>query len=207
MSLEMVFYTNPNSRGRVARWVLEEVGAPYRTEIVEYGPPMKSPDYLAIHPMGKVPALRHGDTIITENVAICAYLADVFPEAGLAPPLDSRGAYYRWLFFIAGPLDAAMTNRAMDFDPPADKQPMVGHGSHKLVMDVLEQAVPSEGYFLGARFSLVDILMGATIGWGIHFGIVEARPGFADYAARVTDRDAWRRATALDDAAMPPEQT
>src|SRR5512144_941226 len=105
MSNELVFYTNPMSRGRVVRWMLEEVGAPYRTEILDYATTMKGAAYLAINPMGKVPAIKHGDTVVTEGAAICAYLADAFPDAGLAPPLSDRGDYYRWLFFAAGPID------------------------------------------------------------------------------------------------------
>jgi glutathione S-transferase len=92
MADELVFYTNPQSRGRIVRWMLEEVGVPYRAELVAFGPPMKGPDYLAVNPLGKVPALEHGGTIVTETAAICAYLADAFPEAGLAPPLGERGA-------------------------------------------------------------------------------------------------------------------
>src|SRR5271170_4286620 len=102
MPAELVLYTHPMSRGRIARWMLEEVGQPYRAEIVEYGPAMKGADYRAVNPMGKVPALKHGQAIVTECAAICAYLADAFPEAGLAPPPAKRAAYYRWLFFAAG---------------------------------------------------------------------------------------------------------
>ena len=124
MADELVFYTNPMSRGRIVRWMLEEVGEPYRTEILEYGTTMKAPEYLRINPMGKVPALRHGDTVVTECAAICAYLADAFPEAGLAPPPGDRlrGPYYRWLFFAAGPLDAAATNKAFGFEVPAERR-------------------------------------------------------------------------------------
>src|SRR6516162_8649199 len=113
MADELVFYTNPQSRGRIVRWMLEEIGQPYRTEILEYGTTMKAPAYLAINPMGKVPAIRHGDTVVTEGAAICAYLADAFPDAGLAPPLHDhrRGPYYRWLFFAAGPLETALVNK------------------------------------------------------------------------------------------------
>ena len=113
MTDELVFYTHPMSRGRIVRWMLEEVGLPYRTEILDYGTTMKAPAYLAINPMGKVPALRHGETIVTETAAICAYLADAFPAAGLAPPPGDRlrAPYYRWLFFAAGPLEAACTTR------------------------------------------------------------------------------------------------
>src|SRR5215469_2088742 len=114
MTDELVFYTHPMSRGRLARWMLEEVGRPYRTEVIEYGAQMKSPEYLAINPMGKVPAIRHGNTAVTECGAICAYLADAFPEAGLAPEPGSqaRGPYFRWLFFAAGPVEAVATNKA-----------------------------------------------------------------------------------------------
>ena len=115
MAEELVFYTNPQSRGQIARWMLEEVGAPYRVEPVRYGDEMKSPSYRQINPMGKVPAIRHGDQVVTETAAICAYLADAFPEAGLAPPVDQRGAYYRWLFFGAGPLEAAVANKTIGF--------------------------------------------------------------------------------------------
>ena len=110
------------------------MGVEYRTRLLDYGPMMKSAEYLAINPMGKVPAIRHGDTIVTEVAAICAYLADVFPAAGLAPSPAHRGAYYRWLFFAAGPLEAAVTNRAFGFAPPADKEATVGYGNFSSVM-------------------------------------------------------------------------
>jgi glutathione S-transferase len=203
MADELVFYTNPMSRGRIVRWMLEEVGASYRTEIIEYGPPMKAPEYLAINPMGKVPAIRYGGQVVTECAAICAYLADAFPAAGLAPPPAERGAYYRWLFFAAGPLEAAVMNRACGLEVPADKQAMSGYGSIGLVMDTLQQALAGGGYIAGERFSAADVYLGSQIGWGLQFGSIEARPGFAEYFQRVSDRDACRRATALDDAAMP----
>src|SRR5215470_15463799 len=140
---ELVLYTNPTSRGRVVRWMLEEVGQPYKVEVLDYASTMKGPDYLAINPMGKVPALRHGDAVVTETAAICAYLADAFPEAGLAPPPGdkARASYYRWLFFAAGPLEAATTNKLLGFEPPEDKRMMVGYGSYKEAMDALEFAV------------------------------------------------------------------
>src|SRR3982750_1979055 len=116
----LTFYTNPMSRGRIIRWMLEEVGQPYETVVLDYASTMKGADYLAINPMGKVPAIKHGDTVVTEAAAICAYLADAFPEAGLAPPPADRlrGPYYRWLFFVAGPLEAAWTNKVLGFDVP-----------------------------------------------------------------------------------------
>lgn len=106
MSGELVFYTHPMSRGRIARWMLEEVGQPYQTEILGFGPQMKNSAYRAINPLGKVPALQHKGVTITECAAICAYLADAFADANLAPALNdpARGTYYRWMFFAAGPI-------------------------------------------------------------------------------------------------------
>lgn len=206
MADELVFYTNPQSRGRMVRWMLEEVGAPYRTELLEYGTTMKAPEYLAINPMGKVPAIRHGDTVVTECAAICAYLADAFPDAGLAPPLDRRGDYYRWLFFAAGPLEAAVSNRSLGVEVPAEKEMMVGYGNFGAVMDALQKAVTANAYIAGDRFTAADVYVGAHIGWGMQFGSIEERPGFAEYWARVSDRDAHRRANELDDAAMPAKE-
>ncbi len=127
MSEEIIFYTNPRSRGQIARWMLEEAGAEYRTEVLQYGEEMKSERFLAINPMGKVPAIRHGEAVVTESAAICAYLADAFPQAGLAPPPGERAAYYRWLFFAAGPLEAAITNRTLDLNIPPERESMVGY--------------------------------------------------------------------------------
>jgi glutathione S-transferase len=202
MAEEIVFYTNPMSRGRIARWMLEEVGVPYRAEILDFGTTMKASAYLAINPMGKVPAIRHGKTVVTECAAICAYLADVFPKAGLAPPADQRGAYYRWLFFAAGPLEAAVTNRSLKFEPPADKQGLVGYGNYAAVMDTLEKTVSGRVYIAGDRFSAADLYVGSHINYGLQWGTIEKRPSFVEYATRVSDRDAYRRAKALDDAAI-----
>ena len=198
MADELTFYTNPLSRGRIVRWMLEEVGAPYRTEIVEYGAPMKSAAYLAVNPMGKVPALRHRGAVVTEAAAICAYLADAFPEAGLAPPAGERGAYYRWLFFAAGPVEAATTARHLGLEPPADKSAMVGFGTYRTLVDTLEQAVAENPYIAGDRFSAADVYVGSQVGWGMIMGSLETRAAFSDYWARVSNRDAYRRANALD---------
>src|SRR5271167_1984661 len=148
MTDELTFYTHPMSRGRIVRWMIEEIGQPYRTELLDYGTTMKAPAYLAINPMGKVPAIRHGDTVVTEAAAICAYLADAFPEARLAPsPGDRlRGPYYRWLFFAAGPLEAAWTNKAMGFTVPPDRERMSGYGNLAAVLDTLEAAVSGSPY-------------------------------------------------------------
>jgi glutathione S-transferase len=205
MADELIFYTNPMSRGRIARWMLEEVGAPYRTEILDFATTMKAPEYLAINPMGKVPAIRHGDTVVTECAAICAYLADAFPDAGLAPPSGQRGAYYRWLFFAAGPVEASVSDKALGVEVPADKRGMVGYGSLESVVDTLEKAVSGSDYLAGDRFTAADLYVGAHIGWGMQFGTIAKRPAFERYHARVTDRDAFRRAQELDDAAMPKD--
>ncbi len=201
MSAELVFYTNPMSRGRIVRWMLEELAVPYRTDLVEFGPMMKSPDYLAVNPMGKVPAIRHGDTVVTECAAICAYLADAFPEAGLAPPNGQRGAYYRWLFFAAGPLEAAVTNTTFGLAVPPDKESMVGYGNLATVLDTLEKAVGGDGYVAGETFSAADLYVGSHIGWGMQYDMIDKRPAFEAYWSRLSAREAYQRGNALDDAA------
>jgi glutathione S-transferase len=187
------FYTNPRSRGAIVHWMLEEVGADYRTHALEYGTTMKSPDYLAINPMGKVPAIRHRGQVVTEGAAICAYLADAFPDAGLAPPLAERAAYYRWLFFGAGPVEAAVTNAALAVVVPEDRRGMVGYGSMAQVLDTLEVAVSATPYLAGEAFSAADVYTGSQIGWGLAFGTIEERPAFRDYWLRIKDRPARRR--------------
>ncbi len=203
MPHELVFYTNPMSRGRIVRWMLEEVGAPYRTEVVEYGPAMKSPAYLAINPMGKIPTLRHGAAVVSECAAICAYLADTFPGAALAPPPGERADYYRWLFFGSGPLEATIINRALGFEVPQDRMRMVGYAPFDRMMDALETAVSSGTYIAGDRFTAVDVYLGSQIGWGLQFGSIEERPAFRDYWSRVSERPARLRAIELDDELMP----
>ena len=202
MSDELVFYTNPMSRGRIVRWMLEEVGLPYRTELLDYGTTMKAPAYLAINPMGKVPALRHGDTVVTEGAAICCYLADAFPEAGLAPaPGDRlRGPYYRWLFFAAGPLEAAATNRALGFEVPPERKVMAGYGSLADVVAALEGALDGREYLVGERFSAADVFVGSHVGWGMRFGTIDRRPAFERYFERLAARPAAVRAREIDEA-------
>jgi glutathione S-transferase len=199
---ELVFYTNPMSRGRIVRWALEEVREPYRTELLEYGTTMKAPEYLAINPMGKVPALRHGDTVVTECAAICCYLADAFPHAGLAPPPGDRlrGPYYRWLFFAAGPLEAAATNKAFGLEVPAERKGMAGYGSLADVLSALEAAVSEREYLVGDRFGAADVYVGSHIGWGMSFGTIEPRPAFERYFGRISARPAAARAREIDDA-------
>ncbi len=201
MNKKLTLYTNPMSRGRVARWMLEEVGAPYESEVIAFGPDMKTEAYLAIHPLGKVPALRHGDTVVTETAAICAYLADAFPDAGLAPEPKDRGAYYQWLFFAAGPLEACLTDSAMGWSAPDDKKGMLGYGEKGAMLDVIEKAVSSGPYVAGETFSAADVYVGANIGWYMEIGTIEKRPAFEDYWSRISSRESWKHATELDDRA------
>lgn len=205
---ELVFYTNPMSRGRIVRWMLEEIGQPYRTEVLEYGTTMKAPEYLAINPMGKVPAIRHGGSVVTECGAICAYLADAFPEAGLAPPAGdrARGPYYRWMFYTAGPFEAAVSNRSLGFEVPPDRRAMVGYGSFEDVMNTLEHAVSQHEFVAGDRFTAADVYFGSSIGWGLQFGSIEKRPAFEAYWARLAGRPAAVRAREIDDALVARAQ-
>ena len=205
MAKDLVFYTNPMSRGRIVRWMLEEVGQPYRTEILGYADSMKSADYLAINPMGKVPAIKHGDTVVTEGAAICAYLADAFPEAGLAPPLGDRGDYYRWLFFAAGPIEAAVTAKSLGFEPRVEQRRMAGFGCLDDVTNALEAAVTGREFIAGGKFSAADVYVGSQIGWGMQFGSIEKRPAFEAYWSGLFNRPAAVRAREIDDALMPAQ--
>ncbi|MGA8009117.1 MAG: glutathione S-transferase family protein [Thiomonas sp.] len=201
----LTFYTNPQSRGRIVRWMLEEAGAPYDTVLLDYASTMKAPEYLAINPMGKVPTLRHGDTVVTEVAAICAYLADAFPQAGLAPESTSRlrGPYYRWLFFAAGPVEAAVSNKALGFVVPPGRERMIGYGTFAEVMDTLEGAVSQGDYLLGDQFSAADVYLGSHLGFGMQFGTIARRPAFEHYWARLSARPAAVRAREMDDALIP----
>ncbi|MGW8128080.1 glutathione S-transferase family protein [Stenotrophomonas acidaminiphila] len=205
---EIVFYTHPQSRGRIVRWMLEEVGQPYRAEVLGYGEDMKSPAYLAINPMGKVPAIVHRGVVVTEAAAICSYLADAFPQAGLAPAQDDplRGSYFRWLFFAAGPVEAAVSAKAFGLLAPPDKAGMVGYGSFERMADTLEKAAAGAApWLLGERFSAADVYLGSQVLWGTMFKTLPERPAFAEYAARLRARPAWQRAAALDDALAAPQ--
>ncbi len=208
MTDELVFYTHPMSRGRIVRWMLEELGQPYRTELLDYGTTMKAPAYRAINPMGKVPAIQHGDMVVTEVAAICAYLADAFPQADLAPaPTDRlRGTYYRWMFFAAGPTEAAVTNKMLGVVPPAERRGSVGYGSFEEVMDALELAVKDRQYIVGDRFTAADLYVGSHIGWGLQFGTFERRPAFERYVGGIMSRPAAVRAREIDDALLAKTQ-
>ena len=208
MTDTLTFYTNPMSRGRVARWMLEEVGAPYETVLLDYGTSMKDPDYLALNPMGKVPAIRHRDIMVTETAAICAYLADSFPDAMLAPPPGhrKRGPYYRWMFFAAGPVEAAVTDRALEVSFPPEKSAFVGYGSFDEAIDALKLAITPGPYICGEQFTAADVYVGSQIGWGMTFGTIPKRPGFEEYFARLSARPAAMRAREIDDTIIAEQK-
>ena len=204
---ELVFYTNPMSRGQTVRWMLEEIGQPYDTQILDYGSTMKAEPYLSINPMGKVPAIRHGDKVVTEVAAICCYLADAFPEANLAPPTTDRADYYRWIFFTSGPVEAALSNKAAGWEPTPERQRMFGYGNYELAIGNLEKALDGREYIAADHFTAADLFVGANVNFMLAFNILEPRPAFVDYARRMTDRAAFRRAKQIDEQLIADSQS
>ena len=202
MADELIFYTNPMSRGQIARWMLEEVGVPYEQRLLDYGTTMKDPAYLAINPMGKVPAIVHDGRVVTECAAICAYLADAFPQANLAPDPADRGDYYRWLFFTAGPVEQAITSKHFGIEPEGDQQRMAGFGSLEHALDALEGAVAGKTYVAGDSFTAADVYVGSQIDWGLQFGTIPSRPAFEAYAAGLRERAGYKAAKAIDEYCM-----
>lgn len=198
----LILYTNPNSRGRIIRWLLEELNVPYEVKVLQYGSEIKAANFLALNPMGKVPVLTHGDVVVTEAAAICAYLADQFAEAKLAPALNSpaRAAYYRWLFFTAGPLEMATSAKAFGWRLDADNAQSVGCGLYLDTVNALETALQNGPYICGEQFTAADVYVGSHIEWGMMFDTLEKRPAFTKYVQRLQARQAAIRATALDDA-------
>jgi glutathione S-transferase len=206
---DLTLYTNPQSRGRIVRWMLEEVGTPYETEIVPYDQ-MKSERYLAVNPMGKVPAIRHGEHVVTECAAICAYLADVFPQAGLGPRDDEKADYYRWLFYAAGPVEAAVSNKAMGWEPTPERERMFGYGNFDRVVAVLDELFSLRDYVCGDRFTGADVYLGSQIMFPLQFGQLPERDSLLRYRDRLQGRDAYKRAAERDDEAqqqMQPAQS
>jgi glutathione S-transferase len=202
MTETITFYHNPMSRGRIAHWMLEEAGAPYEVELLDFTKgEHKRPAFLAVNPMGKVPAIVHRGVVVTESAAICAYLADAFPAAGLAPALDDprRGAYLRWLFFGAGCVEPALIDK-MFARPAPDRPGTLGYGSYSGVLGVLEGAVAPGPFLLGERFSAADVYVASAIAWGMMTKSLEPRPAFQAYAGRCAERPAFQRAAAQDDA-------
>ena len=195
---DLTFYTHPQSRGQTIRWMLEEVGAPYDTEVLDYGSTMKAEPYLSINPMGKVPAIKHKGRVVTEVAAICFYLADAFPEARLAPSPLERADYYRWIFFTSGPVEAAFSNKAAGWEPTPERQRMFGYGNYDLAIATLEKAIAGKDYIAADHFTAADLFVGANVNFMLAFNLLEPRPAFVDYARRTTDRPAYHRAKELD---------
>lgn len=202
--MTLTFYTNPMSRGRIARWMLEEVGAPYDTVLTGWTD--KPAALLAANPLGKVPTIVHDGTVVTEAHAIIAYLADAFPEAGLKAKGAELGPYYRWMFFAAGPLEAAMMDRNLGAEVPAEKRAMIGYGSFDEAVDAFELAVRDTPYVCGERFTAADVSVASVIGFFTQFGMLEKRDSFMRYLERLQAREAWQRAIAIDDALIAEAQ-
>lgn len=202
---DLIFYHNPMSRGRIVRWMLEETGESYETEIIPYDQ-IKGERYLAVNPMGKVPAIRHRGHIVTECAAICAYLADAFPQAGLGPREDEKADYYRWLFYAAGPVEQAFTNRAAGWEPPEEKQRMFGYGTTDRVVAVLDELFTLHDYVCGDRFSAADVYVGSQIMFPMQFGMLPERDSFVRYRDRLRARDAYKRASEIDDELVAEQQ-
>jgi glutathione S-transferase len=201
---DLIFYSNPQSRARIVRWMLEELGVPYETEVIPYDQ-LKSESFLAVNPMGKVPAIMHRDHVVTECAAICAYLADVFPEAGLGPREEEKADYYRWLFYAAGPAEAAISNRAQGWEVPPDKERMFGYGNSDKVIAVLDELFSLRDYVCGDRFTAADVYVGSQIMFPLQFGMLPERESFTGYRDRLQARDAYKRATEIDERII--EQT
>ena len=197
---EYTFFTNPMSRGQIARWALHEAGAEYDQVLVDWAD--KPVDLLAANPMGKVPTVIHhavgGDRTISEAAAICAYLADAHPGAELAPRETERADYYRWMFFAAGPVEQAIVAKSMGWDVPKDREMMVGFGNLDRVLDTLEGHLGEADWVCGEQFTMADVYLGSQVDWGLAFGTMPSHPAFEAYAARFREREGYKAAKAID---------
>jgi glutathione S-transferase len=204
---DITFYTNPMSRGQIVRWMLEEVGQPYDTELLDFASTMKDDAYRAINPMMKVPAIVHRGRLVTEGAAIIAYLADVFPDVGLGPRGEEKADYYRWLFFAAGPIEQAVTNKAGGFEPTPEKGRMFGYGSFDLAVNTLADHLAKQAYVCGDRFTAADVYVGSQVLWGTQFGTMPSLPPFLAYGERLSARDAYQRGKDIDGRLMAEMQS
>ena len=197
---DYTFFTVPMSRGQIARWALHEAGADYAHVLVDWA--NRPPELAAANPMNKVPTLIHhapeGDRVITECAAICAYLADVHPEAGLLPQPHEKADYFRWLFFAAGPLEQAVISRAMGWDVPEGKSGMAGFGTYERTIDVMDGLLSTRDWVCGARFTMADVYVGSQVDWGLTFGSIPPEPEFVAYAERFQARPAYKEAKGID---------
>ena len=224
--MTLTFYTNPNSRGRIVRWMLEEVGGDYETVVLDYerssaadrwggaaleraGDPgdARARFFAEVNPIGKVPAIVHDGRVVTESGAICAYLAEAFPDAGLAPTAAERADYYRWMFFAAGPVEQAVTNHRAGFVPAPEQEFFLGYGSYERTVDQLERAVKAHPFIAGDRLTAADVYVESHVGWGLGLQTLPPRETFLAYAGRLTTREAYARAVAKDEALLSRSAT
>lgn len=197
--MTLTLYTNPMSRGQIAHWMLEELGEVYETVWLEFGETgTKRADYLALNPMGKVPTVVHDQRSITEAAAICLYLAETFPKAKLLPPPDRRADYYRWTFFAAGPLEHAVTSRALGWEA-ADRSTMLGFGTFDATIATLSGHLAQNSYICGESFTAADVYVGSAVEWGLLFKTIPSSAVLEAYASRVSSRPARRRTKAIYD--------
>jgi glutathione S-transferase len=198
---QLTLYHAAPSRSSVVHWMLEELGEPYELKVLRLrNGDNRKPDYLAINPMGKVPALKHGDVVVTEVSAICTYLADEFPRAGLSVPIGDprRGPYLKWLFFQPSCLEPAIMDNAY---PRKEAAPTtaLGYGDADRVLDVLAKAAgAAKPYLLGEQFTAADVVIGSGLRWGTLFKLIPERPEFKAYVARLSERPALKRAIEKD---------
>ncbi|WP_066551974.1 glutathione S-transferase family protein [Croceicoccus bisphenolivorans] len=201
----ITFFHNPMSRGQIARWALEEVGADY--EVVPVDWQAKPQALMDANPMGKIPTIIHhaadGDHVVSESAAICHYLAEIYPEAGLLPTDAEKADYFRWLFFAAGPIEHAVTSKAMGFAPTAEQEGMAGFGNYDRAVDTLAWWLGQNDYVCGNRFTMADVYVGSTVDWGLAFKTMPERPEFVAYAERLRGRAAYRTGKKMDDIGAP----
>ncbi len=199
---DYTFFTNPMSRGQIARWALHEAGADYQQVIIDWQ--AKPEAFLSANPMGKVPTIVHhadgGDRAVTEAAAICLYLAEMHPEAGLLPNDGQTADYYRWTFFAAGPVEAAITAKALGFAPKAEQERMAGWGNFEKTMSTLEGHLADREWVCGDVFTMADVYVGSAVDWGLNFGTVPPNTTFVGYAERIQARAAYKTAKAIDGA-------
>lgn len=197
---DYTFFTNPMSRGQIARWALHEAGADYEQVLVNWQD--KPAALLAANPMGKLPTIIHhvdgADRVVTEAAAICLYLAEMHPEAGLLPNDAETADYFRWTLFAAGPVEQAITARALKFEPAPDKQVMAGWGSYERTMSTFENFLKDRTWVCGKRFTMADVYVGSAVDWGLTFGSIPPSEPFVAYAERLQARPAYRAAKAID---------
>ncbi len=199
---QYTFFTNPMSRGQIARWALHEVDADYDQVLVDWKD--KPAALIAANPMGKVPTIIHhmpdGDRTVSEAAAICLYLAQTHPGADLLPTASEAAYYLRWTFFAAGPIEQMITSKAVKFEPTREQEGMVGYGNADRALDALESWLADRAWVCGDRFTMADVYVGSSVDWGMTFGIIPPRPAFAAYAERIQARPAYKAAKAVDNA-------